>query len=296
MDDLETLLTESRNPATENIDQLSTDEMLQLMNEADRWVVDAVAQEIPRIARAVDEIVKRLRASGHLVYVGAGTSGRLGVLDAAECPSTFGVSPEMVQGIIAGGDMALREPTEGAEDDSKVVVGDLQRRGFAESDVLVGIAASGRTPYVLGGIEYANSIGALTVGLSCVPCSELARIAQIAITPAVGPEVIAGSTRMKAGTATKLVLNMLSTGCMIRLGCVYGNLMVNLTPTNEKLHQRAVRIVAEVTGIGKDNAAALLQQAGEVKTAIIMHKSGLSRQDAAERLVQSGGRLREAIK
>ncbi|MFZ0394064.1 MAG: N-acetylmuramic acid 6-phosphate etherase [Terracidiphilus sp.] len=296
MDDLETLLTESRNPATENIDQLSTVEMLQSINEADRWVIDAVAQEIPNIASAVDQIVKRLRSGGHLVYVGAGTSGRLGVLDASECPSTFGVSPEMVQGIIAGGEMALREPTEGAEDDAQAVVTDLQRRGFVRSDVLVGIAASGRTPFVLAGIAYANSLGAMTVGLSCVPGSELARSAQIAITPAVGPEVIAGSTRMKAGTATKLVLNMLSTGSMIRLGCVYGNLMVNLTPTNEKLHQRAVRIVAEVTGMEKDDAAALLEQAGAVKTAIIMQKSGLSREAAVERIAQSGGRMREAMK
>jgi N-acetylmuramic acid 6-phosphate etherase len=296
MDDFETLLTESRNPATENIDQLSTVEMLQEINEADRWVIDAVAQEIPNIARAVDEIVNRLRSGGHLVYVGAGTSGRLGVLDASECPSTFGVNPEMVQGIIAGGDTALRDPSEGAEDDAQEVVTDLQRRGFAKIDVLVGIAASGRTPFVLGGIEYANSIGAMTVGLSCVPGSELARSAQVAITPAVGPEVITGSTRMKAGTATKLVLNMLSTASMIRLGCVYGNLMVNLTPTNEKLHQRAVRIIAEVTNIGKDDAVALLQQAGTVKTAIVMQKLGLTREAAVEKLAQSGGRLREAMK
>jgi N-acetylmuramic acid 6-phosphate etherase len=295
MDEFQALITESRNKATENIDQLSTIDLLRTIHEADRVVLDAIAQEIPNIARALDGIVERLRTRGCLFYLGAGTSGRLGVLDASECPPTFNSSSEMVQGIIAGGDVALRDAVEGVEDDAGAAAKDLQGRGFAKSDVLVGIAASGRTPYVLGGIAYANSLGAMTVGLSCVPDSKLALAAHFAITPPVGPEVITGSTRMKAGTATKLVLNMLSTGAMVRLGCVYGNLMVNLHPTNEKLHQRALRMVIEVTGTTKEDAIVLLQQAGSIKTAIVMHKLYLDREAAEQRLSQAQGQLRKAL-
>jgi N-acetylmuramic acid 6-phosphate etherase len=292
MDEFQTLLTESRNQATENIDRLSTLEMLRAIHDADRAVLDAIAEEIPNIARALDGIVERMRTGGHLVYLGAGTSGRLGVLDASECPPTFNIHSEMVQGIIAGGDGALRDSAEDVEDDAKASVQDLQRRNFGKGDVLVGIAASGRTPYVLGGIGYANSLGAMTVGLSCVPGSKLAQAAQFAITPAVGPEVIAGSTRMKAGTATKLVLNMLSTGAMIRLGYVYGNLMVNMRLTNEKLQQRGLHIVMEVTGLNKADTTALLQRAGSIKTAIVMHKLHLDRGTAERRLSQARGQLR----
>ncbi|MGO8719936.1 MAG: N-acetylmuramic acid 6-phosphate etherase [Acidobacteriaceae bacterium] len=295
MDEFQTLITESRNSATENIDQLSTADLLRTIHDADRVVLDAITEEIPNIARALDGIVERLRTGGHLVYLGAGTSGRLGVLDASECPPTFNTSSEMVQGIIAGGNDALRDSAEDAEDDAEASVADLQRCNFGKADVLVGITASGRTPYVLGGIAYANSLGAMTVGLSCVPDSKLAQAAHFAITPAVGPEVITGSTRMKAGTATKLVLNMLSTGAMIRLGCVYGNLMVNVRSTNEKLHRRALHIVMEVTRLNKEDATALLQQAGSIKTAIVMHKLHLDRDVAERRLSQAQGQLRVVL-
>jgi N-acetylmuramic acid 6-phosphate etherase len=295
MDDLENLITEARNEATKNIDLLSTIEMLRSINEADQSVAGAVAQEIPSIACAVDGIVEKLRLGGHLFYLGAGTSGRLGVLDASECPPTFNISPDIVQGIIAGGDTALRSPLEGGEDDSEAAVKDLQERGFSSSDVLVGIAASGRTPYVLGGIEYVKRVGATTIGISCAPHSLLAQAVDFAISPDVGPEVIAGSTRLKAGTATKLVLNMLSTGAMIRLGYVYENLMVNVQPTNEKLRQRALGIVMEVTGSSKDEAVALLRESGSVNTAIAMYQLDLTKEEAEQRLTRARGQLREVL-
>ncbi len=226
---------------------------------------------------------------------GAGTSGRLGVLDASECPPTFNVDPGLVVGLIAGGDYALRHSIEGAEDDAGQGAEDLKQHGLKAGDTLVGIAASGRTPYVLGGMAYANHLGALTVGLSCVPGSEVERRAKIAITPAVGPEVITGSTRMRAGTATKLVLNMLSTGAMIRTGMVYGNLMVNVQPTNEKLKDRAIRIIAAATGVDEEQAAALLAQAGAVRVAIVMQKLGIPREQAEQRLEAAHGRLRVVL-
>jgi N-acetylmuramic acid 6-phosphate etherase len=295
MDNLENLITEARNESTENIDLLPTIEMLRSINEADQAVAGAVAEEIPRIARAVDGIVEKLRLGGHLFYLGAGTSGRLGVLDASECPPTFNISPDTIQGNIAGGDIALRSPLEDGEDDPEAAVKDLQERGFSSSDVLVGIAASGRTPYVLGGIEYAKLVGATTVGISCVPQSLLAQAVDVAISPYVGPEVIAGSTRMKAGTATKLVLNMLSTGAMIRLGYVYGNMMVNVQATNEKLRKRALGIVMEVTRASKEEAVALLRESGSVNTAIAMYRLRLKREDAEQRLTRARGQLREVL-
>src|SRR5579859_8197410 len=261
---LAALLTETRYAPSARIDELSTTEMLEVMNRADREVADAVAREIPAIARAVDAIATALapERGGRLFYIGAGTSGRLGVLDASECPPTFNVPETLVQGLIAGGDYALRHAVEGAEDSRELGRDDLRAHGFRAEDVLAGIAASGRTPYVLGAMEYARSLGAVTIGISCVPESEVARAAQIAITPAVGAEVITGSTRLRAGTATKLVLNMLTTGAMIRLGMVYGNLMVNVQPTNAKLVDRAERIVVELTGLPRAEANALLEQAG----------------------------------
>jgi N-acetylmuramic acid 6-phosphate etherase len=291
------LLTETRYKPSERIDELSTVEMLQVINAADREVADAVAREIPAIARAVDAIAEALalERGGHLFYVGAGTSGRLGVLDASECPPTFNVSPMLVQGFIAGGDYALRHSVEGAEDSRELGATDVRAHGFTAKDVLAGIAASGRTPYVLGAMEYARSLGAVTIGVSCVPDSEVARAAQIAITPAVGPEVITGSTRLRAGTATKLVLNMLSTGTMIRLGMVYSNLMVNVQPTNEKLADRAERIVVELTGLSRDRAAALLREAGSIKSAVLMHAHGLTREQAEALLRQAHGHLRNAM-
>src|SRR5215472_14524852 len=235
---LATLTTEARNPRTTHIDQLSTLEMLTVINEEDQTVPRAVATQLPQIARAIDEIAARFEKGGRLFYMGAGTSGRLGVLDASECPPTFSVPPTLVQGLIAGGDTALRKSSEKAEDSRDQGAADLIAAGFSANnapDTLVGIAASGRTPYVIGAMEHSKKIGALTISLTCVSGSEMASIADIAIAPVTGPEVITGSTRLKAGTATKLVLNMLSTGVMIRLGYVYGNLMVNVQPRNEKL-------------------------------------------------------------
>jgi N-acetylmuramic acid 6-phosphate etherase len=276
---LEKLLTEQRNPASANIDALPTEEVLRIINEEDQKVAPAVAAVIPQIARAVDGIAERLRGGGRLFYIGAGTSGRLGVLDASECPPTFNVPPDLVQGIIAGGEAALVRSSEASEDDPEAGAGDLMARGFGRKDALVGIAASGRTPYVLGAIREARGMGALTVGISCTPDSELSRQAEIAITPLVGPEIITGSTRMKAGTATKLVLNMISTAVMIRLGHVYGNLMVNVQPTNEKLRDRARRIIAEAAGLDYNAAAHWLERAGNnVRAAIEMARASKGEQ------------------
>ncbi len=295
MNKFEHLLTETRHPDTANIDRLSTRDMLAVINAADRSVADAVHAELSRIAQAVDGIVERMEKGGRLFYTGAGTSGRLGVLDASECPPTFNVDPSLVVGLIAGGDHALRHSIEGAEDDPEQGVQDLKDRGLKAGDALVGIAASGRTPYVLGGIAYANQLGALTIGLSCVPGSPVECQARIAITPAVGPEVITGSTRLRAGTATKLALNMLSTGTMIRLGMVYGNLMVNVQPTNVKLKDRATRIIAAATGVDEERAAELLAEAGAVRVAIVMQKLGLTRVQAEHKLATVHGRLRAAL-
>jgi N-acetylmuramic acid 6-phosphate etherase len=289
------LTTEARNAASEGLDRLSTEEMLGVINAADREVAAAVAAEIPHIALAVDRIVARIEAGGRLFYMGAGTSGRLGVLDASECPPTFGVAPELVQGIMAGGDTALRTSVEGAEDDASLGAADLQAAGFNAKDALVGIAASGRTPYVLGAIAYARALGGLTVGLSCVANSEVARAAELAISPVTGAEVLTGSTRLKAGTATKLVLNMLSTGSMVRTGYVYGNLMVNVQMTNAKLIDRAGRIVSAITGLDRNEAARLLDAAGSVKSAVVMHKLGLDRAAAEGRLAEANGNLRRAL-
>jgi N-acetylmuramic acid 6-phosphate etherase len=289
------LLTEARNAASENLDMLSTVELLQVINDADKGVALAVECELANIALAVDLIVDRMNAGGRLFYVGAGTSGRLGVLDASECPPTFSVPATLVVGIIAGGDSALRRSAEKAEDDPEKGAADLKARDFESKDVLVGIAASGRTPYVLGAVGYARSIGAVTVGLSCVSNSELAQAAQVAISPVVGPEVLTGSTRMKAGTATKLVLNMITTGAMVRMGAVYGNLMVNVQPTNVKLADRARRIIEAACQIDSETAAKLLANAGSPKIAILMHELGIVRKDAEEQLRIAGGNLRRAL-
>jgi N-acetylmuramic acid 6-phosphate etherase len=293
---LEKLLTEQTNPASASIDTLSTESVLRIMNAEDRQVAGAVEREIPAIARAVDAVVEAFERGGRLFYIGAGTSGRLGVLDASECPPTFNVPPEMVQGIIAGGEAALSQATETTEDDPAAGARDLEARGFTGGDVLVGIAASGRTPYVLGAVERARRLGAVTVGISCTPDSELARAVEIAITPLVGPEVVAGSTRMKAGTAQKLVLNMLSTGAFVRLGYVYGNLMVNVQPKNAKLRDRARRIVAQAAGVSVERAGEWLAKAGgSVRVAIVMAKAGVSREDAGRRLAAAKGRVSKAL-
>jgi N-acetylmuramic acid 6-phosphate etherase len=266
---LDALLTEQPNPASARIDEKSTLEMLQVISAEDRLVADSITPELPHIAQAVDAIVEAFHSGGRLFYIGAGTSGRLGVLDASECPPTFNVPPDLVQGIIAGGESALSRATETTEDDTAIGVRDLQARGFKPSDILCGIAASGRTPYVLGAIDEANRLGATTIGISCAPDSELSRRVKIAITPIPGPEIIAGSTRLKAGTATKLVLNMLTTGAFIRMGYVRGNLMVNVQPKNVKLLGRAIRIIRTATGASAEQAAAALAAAGNnVRAAI----------------------------
>jgi N-acetylmuramic acid 6-phosphate etherase len=292
---LDALLTEARNPATEHIDELPTLDMLRLINAEDAKVAAAVAAVLPETAKAIDEIAKRFEQGGRLFYIGAGTSGRLGVLDASECPPTFSVPPTLFQGIIAGGDSALRRSSEASEDSPEQGAADLVAANFTPKDALVGIAASGRTPYVLGALAHAGKLGALTIALTCVPDSAMSAAADISIAPLAGPEVITGSTRLKAGTATKLVLNMLSTGVMVRAGAVYDNLMVNVQPTNAKLIDRAQRIIMSATGIDQAAAAALLKAAGSVKAAIVMQKFGLDAKAAKAHLAQSNGHLRRAL-
>ena len=295
--DLGQLLTEQRNPASAMIDTVSTVRMLEIINFEDQKVAMAVRDAIPQIARALDAIYERSKRGGRLFYMGAGTSGRLGVLDAAECPPTFNVSPEMVQGVIAGGEAALARATEATEDDPAMGARDLLARGFGPSDMLVGIAASGRTPYVLGAVNHARALGGGTIGLSCVPSAELSGRVDHAIELLVGPEILTGSTRMKAGTATKLALNMLSTGLMIRLGYSFGNLMVNVQPKNQKLIDRAERIIVEATGATRAKAAELLEASGrKVKVARVMGRLGVGRAAAEMQLERAGGRVAEALK
>ena len=263
------LTTEKINPASANIDKVSTLEMVKIINDEDKKVAFAVEKVLPEVAATIEIIAEKLLNGGRLFYIGAGTSGRLGVLDASEIPPTFGTNPELVQGIIAGGNIALVSAVEGAEDDKNLAVKNLVEKNFTSADILVGIATSGRTPYVLSAIDYAKKIGAVTVGISCVENSQLAKIADIAITPITGAEVVTGSTRLKAGTATKMILNMLTTGAMIKLGKVYGNLMVDVQATNEKLRDRAKRIVIAATGCSEINAQnALDKKNGSAKNAI----------------------------
>lgn len=295
MAELETLVSEARNPDTVEIDLMSTREILAAMNREDRKAPEAVDKVLPEIALAVDRVVEAFRKGGRLIYMGAGTSGRLGVLDASECPPTFGVPPEMVVGLIAGGDHALRHPIEGAEDSPEEGRKDLERVKLEARDVVVGIAVSGRTPYVIGGLDYAKSVGATTVALSCNPDSTIARQADIAISPVVGPEAVTGSTRLKSGTAQKLVLNMLTTASMIRIGKTYQNLMVDLSVSNKKLEARAIRILVEVANCTADEAERLLATAGNnVKLAILMALTGMARPAAEAALEKSDGFLRRA--
>ena len=288
--------TERQNPRSRNIDQKSTREILQVINREDAKVAPAVMREIPRIARAVNEIVARIRKGGRLFYIGAGTSGRLGVLDASECPPTFGVPRTLVQGIIAGGKRALTESVEGAEDHAEQGVRDLRARGMTARDAVVGLAASGSTPYVLGALKYARKNGAYTVGLTMNRSSAISRLAHVTIAPETGPEVIAGSTRMKAGTAQKMVLNMLSTTVMIRLGHVYDNWMIRVTKTNRKLRERALRNLTEATGAQVLTAKHGLRQAGDnLQVALIMLKAGLDARQARLRLAATHGDVRKAV-
>ncbi len=294
--ELNSINTEQRNIKTTHIDTMSTLDMVKLINEEDKKVAIAVGEEAEHIAAAVDVIAGQLGQGGRLVYVGCGTSGRLGILDAVECPPTYSTDPEEVIGLIAGGNEAIFRAKEGAEDDPVQGVEDLKKINFSSRDVLVGIAASGRTPYVLGAMEYARKLGAHVIGISCSTGSQVEQAAEIAITPLPGPEVVTGSTRMKSGTAQKMVLNMLSTGAMIKLGKVYGNLMVDVKPSNEKLVERCKRIVCQATGVDYDTAARTLQACGyRAKVAIVMLKTGTDAHSAEQLLAQHDNRVAAAI-
>jgi N-acetylmuramic acid 6-phosphate etherase len=294
--DLTGLSTESINPATRELDRLSSVEIVKLINQEDQKVAPAVATQLEAIGRAVDAIVERMERGGRLIYVGAGTSGRLGVLDASECPPTYGVSDQLVMGLIAGGREAMFKAQENVEDSDTMGAQDLKAAGLSEKDTVCAVAASGRTPYCLGALEYAKAVGAFTVAVTCNPGSPMTREAQVAIVPQVGPEVVSGSTRMKAGTAQKMVLNMLSTASMVRLGKVYGNLMVDVQATNQKLKVRCENIVMEATGSSRQEAKAALDEAGgHVKLAICMMLTGKSRDDAQRALDEAGGHLRGAL-
>ena len=293
---LEKMTTEARNPRTMSLDQMSTLEIVTAMNNEDSGVPVAVNQVLPQIAQAAQWAELALSNNGRLIYIGAGTSGRLGVLDAVECPPTFGVAPEIVVGLIAGGEKAFVKAVEGAEDSRELGRNDLKNIGLNQKDIVIGIAASGRTPYVLGGLEYANGIGCKTVGISCNKGSAVGKAAQLAIEVEVGPEVLTGSTRLKAGTAQKLVLNMISTASMVRSGKAYQNLMVDVMQTNEKLRVRAENIVIEATGVERSQARRSIDEAnGSVKTAITMILAGCSAEEATRRLETAGGHVREAI-
>jgi N-acetylmuramic acid 6-phosphate etherase len=294
--DLSQLATEQRNPSTAQIDRVSTLEMVKLINAEDQKVALAVEQVLPEIAAAIDLIAVQFRQGGRLFYLGAGTSGRLGILDASECPPTYGVKPGMVVGLIAGGDPAIRHAVEGAEDSRESGANDLKAHNFGAQDVMVGLAASGRTPYVLGGLAYASAIGAHTIAVACTQNSQIGQLAEIAIEALPGPEVVTGSTRMKAGTAQKLILNLLSTGAMIKIGKVYGNLMVDVQASNAKLVERCKRIVCEATGVSRQQAEALLSLTDwDVKLAILIQKTELPLEQAAQLLQETAGYLQQAI-
>ena len=293
---LASLATEQVNERSARLDQMSALEIATLMNDVTEDVTRGVGQALPRVAEAIDGIVERLRRGGRLIYMGAGTSGRLGVLDASECPPTFGVSPEMVQGIIAGGDTALRRAVEGAEDDAGLGEADLRARNLTADDAVVAISASGYAPYCVGALKYARSVGALAIAMSCNTGARTSREADIAIEAPTGSEVLSGSTRLKAGTATKLMLNMLSTGAMVRLGKCYRNLMVDVRATNVKLRDRSVRITMNATGLDREKAEALYEAAGgSIKAAIVMHETGATKALAESALAACGGLVREAI-
>ena len=293
---LSTLVTEGRNENTMDIDNVSTLKIIELINEEDKLVALAVEEAKESIAESVDIITKRLSSGGRLIYIGAGTSGRLGILDASECPPTYGVSPDLVQGLIAGGYTAILKAVEGAEDDLNLCKNDLIEKKLNKYDVVCGIAASGRTPYVIGGMNYAKSVGAAVICITMNADSEMAKLADVAISVVVGPEVIMGSTRMKAGTAQKLVLNMLTTASMIKLGKVYSNLMVDVKSSNEKLIARAKRIVMLATGVDEEHATSILGQTHfDVKLSILMIKSKLEKDEAEKLLIENSGYVKKAI-
>ncbi len=291
-----TLKTESDNPNSRRIDKLATSDILAIINAEDTKVALAVQQVLPQIALAVDVVADALKAGGRLFYVGAGTSGRLGILDAVECLPTFSAPPDLIQGLIAGGEGAFTRAVEGAEDDPALAERDLEARGLQAGDVVCGIAASGRTPYVIGALRYARGRGARAIAIACNPDSPVIELADIGISVDLGPEVISGSTRMKAGSAQKMILNMLSTATMIRLGKVYGNLMVDVKVTNEKLMRRATRLVQRLGGVDEARARQLLERAElEVKTAVVMQRKGLDAEGARRLLKLAEGKLRDVI-
>jgi N-acetylmuramic acid 6-phosphate etherase len=294
---LDPRVTERRNPRTVDIDLASPETIVDLMSAEDRGVADAVASQRDVIARTISAVEQAFRSGHRLLYIGAGTSGRLGVLDASECPPTFGTDPSMVVGLIAGGDRALRTPIEGAEDDPTAGAGEMDAHAVVAGDVVVGIAASGSTPFVRGGLARARALGATTALIACSePPAAMRAVSDIVILPIVGPEALTGSTRLKAGTATKLVCNMITTGAMIRVGKSYGNLMVDMQATNAKLSDRAERIVMEVATVSRDDARALLSRAsGGVKLAIVMHALGVDAAEATTRLADAGGVIRRVI-
>jgi len=293
---LEKLATERRNEKTMRLDDMSVEDMLTVMNAEDQTVAAVIQQEIPVIKQVVDQVIQSFQAGGRLIYIGAGTSGRLGVLDAAECVPTFGVSPDMVVGLIAGGERALIKAVEGAEDSKTLAVEDLQALQLTANDTVIGIAASGRTPYVIGGLDYAREVGATTAALSCNKQAAISEHADFRIEVETGPEVLTGSTRLKAGTAQKLVLNMISTAAMIGVGKVYQNLMVDVQSTNEKLEIRAKRMIVEATGVELETAARYFTSAnGHVKTAIVMILADVSYTEAVERLQRAHGFVRDAL-
>ena len=293
---LDRLITEQRNPASEHIDEMDSLGIVQTINDQDRSVAEAVGKESVAIARAVDVVVRSLQSGGRLIYIGAGTSGRLGVLDASECPPTFNTDPSQVLGLIAGGPGALVRSIEGAEDFPEYGARDLKEIDLQAVDTVVGIATSGRTPYVIGGLRYAQSLGCQTVGVACNRETPLEEVSHIMVRPIVGAEIVSGSTRMKAGTATKLVLNSITTASMIRLGKTFGNLMVDLRATNSKLRERSCRIVAMLADVDRERAQQLLDQChDELKTAVVCHCRSLSPDEARAALEQAGGRLRVAM-
>ncbi len=293
---IENLVTESRNPATTEIDTMSTLEMVKTINQEDQKVAQAVAMQAELIARAIDEAAQLYKQGGRLIYVGAGTSGRLGVLDAAELVPTYGIKPERAIGLIAGGKEAMFQAVEGAEDSATLGENDLRQLDLTANDIVIGLAASGRTPYVIGCLEYAQKVGALTIAIACVPDSEIGHHAKLAIEAVVGPEVVTGSTRMKAGTAQKLILNTISTGIMIKQGKVYQNVMINVQPTNDKLVNRACRIISSTTGVSLEQAARALKESGnEVALAIVMIKTRKTKQAAAKLLAEEHGNVAQVL-
>ncbi|MBP3040429.1 N-acetylmuramic acid 6-phosphate etherase [Bacillaceae bacterium Marseille-Q3522] len=293
----ERLTTEQQNEATKHLDEMSIMDILKVINQEDKLVPTAVETQLGQIEKAIDLIVNSFNNNGRLIYIGAGTSGRMGVLDAVECPPTFGTEPEMVQGIIAGGNGAIIKAVEGAEDNEKLAAADLKAIKLGTTDTVIGVAASGRTPYVLGGLSYAQQIGASTVAISCNKSADISKYAKVAIEVPVGPEILTGSTRLKAGTAQKLVLNMISTGSMIGIGKVYGNLMVDLQPTNEKLIERSKRIIMLSTGVPYEKAEYYFKKANKrSKAAIVMIENKCSYEEAIKSLADANGFVRKAIR